>query len=125
MSRNIAEYSDKELRQFAKGIARNITIRSIPIEITRNTTLPEKTIIESVVYGALESARLNIENPISIGSILFTAECILDNLIPECNGYGTIYMDLDSLLNENLEKKIIEINEEVGRRLTYGMEVET
>lgn len=122
-NRSIATYSDDELRMFAKGIARSITVRWNSGNMSRETTEPERKIIECAVFGALESARMKCEHPEMINSILFTAECILDGLIPECNGYETIFMDLNSLLTDN-DKEIM-INEDCGQRLTYGMEVQT
>ena len=119
----ISQYSDDSLMDMAKGIAKSITVRWGNSNMSRDTTEPERTIIQNVVYGALQSARSNVEHPERIDCILYTAECILDNFIPTCNGYETIFIDLNTLLIENRAEHLIEVREETVDRLTYRKEV--
>ena len=111
MNRDIATYGDDELKAISKIIAANITIRATEneVEFTRKSYGWEETAIYNVAFGTLIECRFRY-NPEAIDPALHTAENILDEFLPHCNGYMTLFTKLDKLLVIN--KGIIEIRED-------------
>ena len=96
--REFAEkYNEKQLKEIARDIAGSIVIRDYvngnSRDTRRETTLPEKEIIQNIAYGAMLAYAYR-NNGGSIDSILDTAEFTLHQFIPNANGYDTIYIPL-------------------------------
>lgn len=87
-------FTEQELKEFAKEQAKTITIRIYidgnSKDITRNTSKPEAKIIETIIYGGLLAIRDNGD----VRSIIDACEYIAKLQIPEMNGYHSIYLPM-------------------------------
>lgn len=83
--------SEKELKEFANEQSKTIVIRTYvdgcSYDTPRKSTKREQTIIQAVIYGAL----LAIEHGADKQSVKDSSEFTADILLPEMNGYDTIY----------------------------------
>ena len=98
---------ETELKDVANVISEEIEIREYvngnSKDTWRKASAPEKTILFNIAYGALltlnESAE-NRSNPVVEQAVVSTAEYMLKLFIPECNGYDTMYRQLQSAIDE-------------------------
>ena len=83
--------TEQELREYARENAKTIIIRSYVEGSSRDTerrsTKKERLIIESIIFGALVAIRNGAEKQTAKD----TAEFISHGLLPDVNGYDTIY----------------------------------
>jgi|SRR5665647_1291777 len=86
--------TERQLKEYAEAKAETIVIRTYEegnsSDIRRLTTAPEETIIFKILYGALLAMR-EVNN---MYSAISAAEYIGDLMIPQMNGYDTIYCPL-------------------------------
>mgnify|MGYP001767481862 CR=1 FL=1 len=92
-------YSEKELEQYANIHSEEITIRSydngISHDTTRKSTTPEKIIIKNIIFGTLLAINAGASEDCK-----HSAEHIGKLLIPEMNGYFTIYIPIEDFIWE-------------------------
>lgn len=92
------------LRNAAKDLAAEIVIRDGNGDTRRYSTTPEREILYKIIYSALLT--MNYGEHRKTGSdqaILDQAEFNCGCFLPECNGYLTVYLPLQRIL-ENWEK---------------------
>ena len=113
-NKDAISYSETELKYLAKYIAQTITVRGTEAqeEHTRKTTGWEENYIYEVAYGTLLAIRNMSYHPELLSGIMYTAESILDNFMPHCNGYTTLYMELNNLFIENKTETKLVVNED-------------
>lgn len=98
---------ESELKDVANAISEEIETREYvngnSKDTWRKATAPEKAVLYGIAYGALltlnESAE-NRSNPVVEQAVVSAAEYMLKIFIPECNGYDTIYRQLQSAIEE-------------------------
>lgn len=95
-----------ELKEIATKISEKITIRHYKggnsEDKQRNSTAKEKDIIFKIAYGALLSLNWHLEpnNSETTTAIINTAEFTVNQFLPDCNGYDTIYCPLRKATRE-------------------------
>ncbi len=86
--------SEKELKEYAQQVGKEIVIRKYingnSEDTRRQTNKEESKLIASVVYGSL----LAINQKADLQSVADAAEYIIRQLLPEVNGYDTIYLPI-------------------------------
>lgn len=98
--------TETELKGIATKISETITIRSYKNgnseDKQRKSTAKEKDIIFKIAYSALLSLNWHLEpNANSITTaIINTAEFTVNQFLPNCNGYDTIYCPLRKATRE-------------------------
>ena len=98
---------ETELREIAETISDFITIRSrdngCSVDTTRWAKKQEKDIIFKIAYGSLlalnwgEKCR---DSKDMAEAIVNNAEFTINNFLPECNGYMTMYIPLNKILQK-------------------------
>ena len=85
-----------ELKAYAEIVSNTICIRSYENgcseDIKKKATKKQKETIYNIVYGAL--CALNFDRSAKHDSILNTAEFTVNQFLPDCNGYITVYNPL-------------------------------
>lgn len=95
-----------ELKGIAMKISEMITIRSYnkgnSEDKQRKSTNKEKDIIFKIAYSALLSLNWHLEPNASnvTTAIINTAEFAINQFLPDCNGYETIYCPLREATRE-------------------------
>lgn len=98
--------TETELKGIATKISETITIRYYKEgnseDTKRKSTAKEKDIIFKIAYGALLSLNWHLEPNISpvTAAIINTAEFTVNQFLPDCNGYDTIYCPLRKAVRE-------------------------
>ncbi len=96
--------SENELKTIAETISENITIRTNvngnSIDTIRKASSAEKEIIYNLAYGALLGLNWGevCRSSRQAEAIIDTAEFIINQFLPDCNGYDTIYLPLKKVL---------------------------
>lgn len=98
--------TERELKGIATEISETITIRCYKEgnseDTKRKSTAKEKDIIFKIAYGALLSLNWHLEpnNSQTTSAIINTAEFTVNQFLPDCNGYDTIYCPLRKATRE-------------------------
>ena len=106
MEKNMQKFakSDAELRAIAVHMGETIVLRSDNVEsnadIRRVATAQQERAIYIIAYSALLaiSAGIAYDDSGRNQGILDTAEYAINQLLPECNGYETIYKPLSKVI---------------------------
>ena len=97
-------FTEAELKEYAEQVAKTIVIRTYvngnSDDSKRETTLPEREIIKSIIFGGL----LSINRGLDSQRIIDACEFIADLQIPEMNGYDTIYNPMQDFVRINKEQ---------------------
>lgn len=112
----IREYTDKDLEIVADMLSKKVIIREDGI--TKELDKTEYEEMFQLVYGALLSARFNSTNSAVVRGILDYAEFMFNNVFPKYEGYRSIYIPLDLILNRDLTET--RIDEDKVRRYLDG-----
>lgn len=92
-----------QLKELALRISEKITIRTYvrgsSNDETRQSTVTEKEIIFKIAYGALLTLNTT-DNNHAEQKIIDCAEYTVNQFLPDCNGYDTIYCPLKKVLRE-------------------------
>lgn len=112
----IREYTDKDLQIVADMLSKNAFVRddSSKPRIKLNEKEYHKMFL--IVYGALLSARWNHAEPSVVQGILDYAEFMFNNTFPKYEGYRSIYIPLDIVLDRTLTETRID-EDKVRRHL--------
>lgn len=100
--RYIREYTDKDLELVADMLSKKVFVRDDSSLPSRELNNEEYNKMFPIVYGALLSARWNHAEPSVVQGILDYAEFMFNNVFPEYEGYRSIYIPLDIVLNRTL-----------------------
>ena len=99
--------TESELKEIANKISDTIMIRTYEngnsYDNRRNTTTIEEAIIYKIAYGALLGLNYGDDcrkSRFAEQKIIDTVEFIIDQFIPDCNGYDTIYLPLKKAIRE-------------------------
>lgn len=99
--------TEEERHAIADKIAQSIVIRTYnngsSCDTRRETTAEEQRAIYNVANGALSSLQWGadtMQDPRLERSIIDTAEFIINQFLPDCNGYDTIYIPLKNAVDE-------------------------
>ncbi|MCI8988437.1 MAG: hypothetical protein HFK05_01635 [Clostridia bacterium] len=98
--------TEMQLKEMATAIAETITIRIYKNgnseDKQRKSTAKEKDIIFKIAYSALLSLNWHLEpnNSETTTAIINTAEFTVNQFLPDCNGYDTIYCPLRKATRE-------------------------
>lgn len=88
-------YTEAEAKEYAETAAKTITIRTYDngssIDTVRETTKKEKEILTNIIYGALCTIRWHKLDKNGVQVAKDTAEFIGDLMIPNMNGYDSVY----------------------------------
>lgn len=112
----IREYTDKDLEIVADMLSKKVTLREDGT--IKETNEEEYKIMFQMVYGALLSARWNHAEPSVVQGILDYAEFMFNNTFPNYEGYRSIYMPLDLVLDRKMTET--RIDEDKARGYLYG-----
>lgn len=95
--------TDQQLKTIAIQISRKITIRTYirgnSNDEERESRAEEERIIFRIAYGALLTLKTTCDEHAEQGAI-DCAEYIINQFLPDCNGYDTIYRPLKKALRE-------------------------
>lgn len=90
--------SEKELKEYAQQVGKEIVIRKYingnSEDTRRQTNKEESKLIASVVYGSLLAINQKADLQSDLQSVADAAEYIIRQLLPEVNGYDTIYLPI-------------------------------
>lgn len=98
--------TEQQLKGIATTISKRITIRTYKNgnseDTIRKSTVKEKDIIFKIAYSALLSINWHLEPKTSEvnSAIANTAEFAINQFLPDCNGYDTIYCPLKKAIRE-------------------------
>lgn len=96
--------SENELKVLAKRLSETITIRTYingnSYDDTRPTTETEKDILYKILFGTLLGLNYDTTSYEEDMGIVHTAEFITKQIIPECNGYDTVYLPLKGIIED-------------------------
>lgn len=96
---------ETELKQLAESISKFITIRTYEngssCDTKRKSKKAEREIIYKIAYSALLGLNYGVKtrnNDDIAQGILDTVEFAINQFLPDCNSYDTIYIPLKSIL---------------------------
>lgn len=97
--------TEQQLKEIATTISERITIRAYKNgnseDTTRRTNPTERKIIFKIAYSALLSLNWHLEPKDGIcTAIINTAEFTVNQFLPDCNGYDTIYCPLKKAVRD-------------------------
>ena len=97
--------TEDALREIADTISETIVIRTYitgcSCDTRRPATAQEKECLYKVIYSALLTLNDGCENrgnPVADRAIVDTAEFMIRLLIPDCNGYDSVYIPLNDAI---------------------------
>lgn len=97
--------TDAELKLIAEAISQYITIRTDDngnsIDTKRKSKKAERKIIYKIAYSALLGLNWDVKtrnNDDIAQGIIDTAEFAINQFLPDCNGYDTMYLPLKAAL---------------------------
>ena len=96
----IREYTDADLKTVADLLSQKAIKRETGEWSKLN--IEESKKMRQIVYGALLSARWNHAEPSIVQGILDYAEWIFNLMLPDYEGYRSIYLPLDFVLDRTL-----------------------
>lgn len=95
--------NNQQVKEIAIQISQKITIRTYnrgsSNDEERKSTEEEKAIIFRIAYGALLTLNTTNDNNAE-QKIIDCAEYTINQFLPDCNGYNTIYCPLKKALRE-------------------------
>lgn len=98
---------EAELKDVANAISEEIEIREYVNGSSKDTwrkaTAPEKAILYNIAYGSMLTLNESVENRSNHAAeraIISAAEFMTKLFIPECNGYDTMYLQLQTAIDE-------------------------
>lgn len=101
--------SEMVLRAIADNIAQTIYIRDKNKgDYRRGTTQEEHDIIEKIVLATLIEINISTvcrRDSITADAVIRTAEGVLDQFIPSCNGYMTLFIPVANKIDDWLHEK--------------------
>lgn len=102
----IREYTDRDLEVVADMLSKKVVLREDGT--SKETNTDEYKTMFQLVYGALLSARWNHVEPATVQGILDYAEFMFNNAFPKYEGYRSIYMPLNLVLDRTLTETRID-----------------
>lgn len=112
----IREYTDKDLEVVADMLSKKVVIRED--STIKETNIEEYEKMFQMVYGALLSARWNHAEPSVVQGILDYAEFMFNSVFLKYEGYRSIYVPLNLILDRTLTET--RIDEDKVRRYLDG-----
>ena len=94
-------YSESEMKAYAQEKSKSIMIRTYDEHGSNDkrvkATKRQRDIVAATIYGALLTVN---QTPTALQSAKDTAEMIADLLLPEINGYDTVYIPIERFFKD-------------------------
>lgn len=88
-------YTEQEAKEYAESVSDTLTIRTYDNgssnDTTRKSTKKEKEILTNIIFGALLAIKNHHLGGIAVQAAKDTAEFTVDLMIPNINGYLSVY----------------------------------
>ena len=95
-------YTEQEAKEYAESVSNTLFIRGYndgnSEDTGRKTTPREKKILTNIICCALFAIRVHNLNSIAVQSAKDTAEFTADLMLPNINGYLSVYLKIDNFV---------------------------
>lgn len=88
-------FTGQEAKEYADSVSNTLVTRTYE---ERKATKKEKEIISNIIYGALLAIKWHNFDKNAVQIAKDTAEFTVDTMIPNINGYKSVYLKIDNFV---------------------------